>query len=249
MMILIKPNSSNPKTGDIPQIMIGRSKAEGLESCKGCPMLSEKMGGTGQKTNCYHWGGSSQMGHIAMVKANQRDPKKLREDLDYQLSSPKVSRQAKYVRLAVGGDPSILGRGKVQEIGETVLKHGFRGTLGYTHFYDSRGSDLVGLVMASVESLEDADHAVDSGWRVAVVLDAIHPDLVASRSRRFKGSPLWTGQTFKTPKGRQITICPSQAGATVKDSRGKDRPIDCNTCGMCDATKQKGGPIIGFLKH
>lgn len=248
-MILVTPNSTNTKTGDIPQIMIGRSKAEGLESCKGCPMLSSKMGGTGEKTDCYHWGGSSQMGHISMARANERDPQKLREDLDYQLSSPKVSRQAKYVRLAVGGDPAILGRDKVQEIGDTVARHGFKGVLGYTHFYNSKGADLKGLVMASVESLDDADLAVGSGWRAAVILDAIHPDLTLARSGRFKGSPLWTGQRFTTPKGRQITICPSQTGATVKDARGNERPIDCNNCGMCDATTNKGGPVIGFLKH
>lgn len=249
MMILVTPNSKNPKTGDIPQIMIGRTKAESLESCKGCPMLSKKMGGTGDKTDCYHWGGSSQMGHLAMSKANERDPQKLREDLGYQLSSPKVSRQARYVRLAVGGDPSALGRKKVQEIGNTVLKHGFVGMLGYTHFFDTKGAHLKGLVMASVESLEDADRAVDNGWRAAVILDAKHPDLVTSRSGRFSDAPLWTGQTFETPSGRRATVCPSQTGATVKDVRGNDRTIDCNICGMCDATNTKGGPVIGFLKH
>lgn len=251
--ILISPNSSNRKTGNIPQIMIGRSKAEGLDSCKGCPMLSKKMGGAGEKTNCYHWGGSSQMGHISMAKANDKDPDKLREDLSFQLSSPKVSRQAQYVRLAVGGDPSALGRERVEEITATVKGHGFNGALGYTHFYRGKGSDLKGLVMASVESLEDADRAVDDGWRSAVVLDALHPDLALARLRRkagrFKGSPLWTGQDFTTPKGRRVTVCPSQTGATVKDARGNQRPIDCNTCGMCDATQTKGGDIIGFLKH
>lgn len=247
--ILVSPNSKNPKTGDIPQIMIGGSKAEGLDSCKGCPMLSKKMGGKGEKTKCYHWGGSSQMGHISMAKANDKDPDKLREDLSYQLSSPKVSRQAQYVRLAVGGDPSALGRERVEEITETVKGHNFKGALGYTHFYRGRGSDLKGLVMASVESLEDADRAVDGGWRAAVVLDAVHPDLALSRAKRFDGAPLWTGQDFTTPKGRRVTVCPSQAGATVKDARGNPRPIDCNTCGMCDATQNKGGDIIGFLKH
>ena len=247
--ILISPNSKNPKTGGIPQIMIGGSKAEGLDSCKGCPMLSEKMGGKGEKTKCYHWGGSSQMGHISMAKANDKDPDKLREDLSYQLSSPKVSRQAQYVRLAVGGDPSALGREWVEEITETVKAHNFKGALGYTHFYQGKGSDLKGLVMASVESLEDADRAVDSGWRSAVVLDAVHPDLALARAKRFGGAPLWTGQDFTTPKGRRVTVCPSQTGATVKDARGNPRPIDCNTCGMCDATQSKGGDIIGFLKH
>ena len=247
--ILIAPSSKNSKTGNIPQIMIGRSKAEGLGSCKGCPMLSKEMGGAGEKTNCYHWSGSSQMGHISMAKANDKDPDKLREDLSLQLSSPKVSSEAQYVRLAVGGDPSALGQERVKEITETVKAHNFKGALGYTHFYQGKGSDLKGLVMASVESLEDADRAVDDGWRSAVVLDAVQPGLAPSRANRFKGSPLWTGQDFTTPKGRRVTVCPSQAGATVTDARGNQRPIDCNTCGMCDATQAKGGDIIGFLKH
>lgn len=229
--------------------MIGRTKAEGLESCKGCPMLKKSMGGSGEKTNCYHWGGSSQMGHSAMIRANAKDPEKKREDLALQLASPKVSRSARYVRLAVGGDPSALSRDEVLSMGETCNQNGFVGMLGYTHFFDTKGAHLKGLVMASVESLEDADRAVDNGWRSAVILDAKHPDLVTSRSGRFSDAPLWTGQTFETPSGRRVTVCPSQTGATVKDVRGNDRPIDCNTCGMCDATKTKGGPIIGFLKH
>ena len=56
---LVSPKSTNPKTGNIPQILVGRTKAEGHKSCEGCPMLSKKLGGKGEKTKCYHWGGSS----------------------------------------------------------------------------------------------------------------------------------------------------------------------------------------------
>lgn len=246
---LVSPKSTNPKTGNIPQILVGRTKAEGHKSCEGCPMLSKKLGGKGEKTKCYHWGGSSQLGHIAMIKANAKDETKHREDLDYVLGSHEVSRYANYVRLAVGGDPSAFSRDKVIKMGETVKRHRFKGMLGYTHFSEGRGSHLKGLVMASCDDLESADKMVDKGWRVAAILPVMAPDIQPSKAGRFKGSKKWEGEKFSTPSGRNVTICPAQRGAEVTLPNGRKAPITCNECGMCDATQNKGGDIIGFFQH
>lgn len=240
--------SSQPKTGDTPQIAIGRTKAEGLASCKGCSMLSRKLGGTGDKTKCYHWGGSSQLGHIAMAKANEKDPYKTREDIWAALDSNKLSAHANYIRLAVGGDPSALALEQVEDI-RAAGKHYGLGVLGYTHFPEGKGAHLKGQVMASCDDLETADRVVDSGWRAAVMLDALIPDITPSKAARFKGLKKWEGEKFSTPAGRKVTICPAQTGAEITLRNGRKKKVQCNDCGMCDAAGRKGGDIIGFLKH
>ena len=46
--------SKNPKTGNIPQGYVGQTIDLAKKSCDGCPL---------KETACYHWKGSSQMGH------------------------------------------------------------------------------------------------------------------------------------------------------------------------------------------
>ncbi len=247
--ILASPTSKNPKTGDIPQIYIGSTKEQGLDSCRGCPMLKKSMGGTGEKTYCYHWGGAAQLGHNALIRANRKDPEKRRQNLDWVLKDRKVSRNAKYVRLAVGGDPAALTLKQVTDIIDTVKDNGFVGTLGYTHFWNTRGKHLKGLLMASTENLADADDAVDNGWRTSVMVNYRLSGMNDSRNGRFKELPVYNDEKITTPSGRRVVVCPAQTNKKVKNARGQLVDIDCNSCGMCDAAGNKGGPIIGFLKH
>ena len=245
--------SSQPKTGDMGQIAIGRTKDEGLASCKGCSMLSKKLGGTADKTKCYHWGGSSQLGHISMAKANAKDPDKVRENIWSALDPDsglknKLSAHANYIRLAVGGDPSALELEQVEDIRAAADHYGL-GVLGYTHFPEGKGAHLKGEVMASADDLESADRMVDAGWRVAVMLKAMIPDIKPSKAGRFKDLKKWEGQKFSTPSGRSVTICPAQTGAEITLRNGRKKRVQCNDCGMCDAKQRKGGDIIGFLKH
>ena len=91
--------------------------------------------------------------------------------------------------------------------------------------------------MASVESMDDADRAIDAGWRAAVVLPVKGQD---STHNRVKDIPTWNGEDFTTPKGRRIVVCPAQRPELRKD---------CNTCGLCDPTQHAGVQAIGFLQH
>ena len=237
---LFTPQSKQPKTGNMPQGHVGETRDEARASCEGCKFL---------KDGCYHWFGSSQLAQGSMQKAHAKDKHKRRSDLGEVLKDSAVS--ANFVRIAVGGDPNVFTVSQMDEWRNTAREYGLKGLLGYTHFPETKGSHLKGLVMGSCDTLEQADRVMDSGWRVAVVVPAIDPKARPSKSKRWerKGLKTWSGETFTTPKGRRITICPNQAGATIKERNGRSRPVTCNDCGMCDATTRKGGDAIGFLLH
>ena len=104
--------STNTKTGDIPQGYVGQTIELAKESCEGCPILSK----------CYHWKGSSQLGHISMTKGYaKRGP----EAYSLEAVLPKSVRSANYARGAVGGNPHVISR-------ETV--HGWFKTLKDAEF-------------------------------------------------------------------------------------------------------------------
>lgn len=259
--ILCSPESKNPKTGNIPQVYIGRTKEETEASCRGCPMFKEDPEtGEAQKSECYYHSGSAQMGHGALRNSYNKG----RKNDDLALVIQSSSRSAQYVRLAVGGDPQALTLEQVQSVWKTAKDNGFKGVLGYTHFSEPRsfvhkgkkgtndGSHLKGLVMASCDDMEQADRMVDKGWRAAVVVPAIIPGAKPSKAKRWeaKGMKPWNGETFTTPKGRKVTLCPAQTGGQVKNAlSGRMEDITCNTCGMCDPSRRKGGDVIGFLMH
>jgi hypothetical protein len=123
--------SKNPKTGNIPQGYVGETIDKAKASCTGCPMLH---------TVCYHWKGSSQLGHHQMAKgfANGND-----YSLKYALS--KSVRSAQYIRAAVGGDPSVFTREQVEQWNLEAKAEGFKGIIMYTHFPETKGSHLKGL--------------------------------------------------------------------------------------------------------
>ena len=183
---------------------------------------------------CYHHNGTPRMAHASMQRAFiKSSPGR------YSLLSAvaKSVRTARYVRGAVGGDPNVFARDTVTGWIKDIQSAGMKGLLLYTHFWSSKGSHLKGLAMASVESMDDADRAIDAGWRVAVVLPVKGQD---STHGRVKDVPVWDGEEFTTPKGRRVNVCPAQRPGSRKD---------CNTCGMCDATSHPGVQAIGFLQH
>ena len=211
--------SKNPKTGNIPQGYVGQTIDLAKKSCDGCPL---------KETACYHWKGSSQMGHGAMTRGYVKDPE--RYTLESAIS--KSVRSANYVRGAVGGDPSVFTRKVVQSQHDTIKKHGFRGMILYTHFPDGKGKHLKGLAMGSCD-LDGADKLVNDGWRVAAVLP-----MKMDGVKKFKDVPVWDGREFQTAEGKKVVICPAQT----------KRGVDCNHCGLCDPTKE-ATDIIGFLMH
>lgn len=213
------PTSKNRKTGNIPQGYVGQTIDKAKKTCVGCPLLEK---------SCYHWKGSSQMGHGSITRSYAKDPE--RYSLDSALE--KSARSARYARGAVGGDPSALSREDVQEQTDKIKAAGLRGMLLYTHFPNGKGEHLKGLAMGSCD-LSEADSLLDKGWRVAAVLP-----MKMDGVKKFKDVPVWDGRPFTTDDGRKVVICPAQT----------KRGVDCNSCGLCDATRDVA-PVIGFLQH
>jgi len=211
--------SKNPKTGNIPQGYVGQTIDIAKSSCTGCPL---------KDTSCYHWKGSSQLGHNAMTRGYAKKPE--RYSLESALS--KSVRSARYARGAVGGDPSVFTREQVQEYHDKVKEAGLRGLILYTHFAEGKGEHLKGLAMASC-AVKDADKHVNKGWRAAAILP-----MKMEGVTKHAGTPVYDGRKFTTPEGRRVPVCPAQT----------KRGVDCNSCGLCDPTKD-AADVIGFLMH
>ena len=231
MKMLWRPTSGNKKTGNIPQGYLGETKEDTEKSCEGC-LWRRKDKKTGKGGGCYYWQGQTQGAHESMRQRAQRFP----EEYTFEYAVKNARRAARYMRAAVGGDPSALTRPVVQGWHDSAKAAAFKGMLIYTHFFDTKGAHLKGLAMASVDTLEDADRAVADGWRAAVTITT--EKAPGSRKPQLKNVPEWSGQKYKTPKGEHITLCPAQVGRK-----------DCNTCGLCDPTEHEGVKIIGFLVH
>ena len=183
---------------------VGATMEETRNSCKGCPMLESK--------ECYAYSGNVVRGHKSMIKAYARGK-------DYSLKNAlsKSLRSAKMARFAAIGDPSALGIDYINKAVDAVKSVGLA-PVGYTHF-PKRHPELAGVFMASVHTLEEADEAIDAGFRAAVVLPPAH-----------------VGK-FTTPKGRKGIVCP----AMVAD-------VTCNDCRQCDGSNGSG-LVIGFPNH
>lgn len=231
MSMLWRPTSRNTKTGNIPQGYVGETIQETNASCAGCKWR-RKDPQTNEGGGCYYWQGQTQGGHAAMRRRAEDYPEEY--TLGYALANAR--RAARYVRGAVGGDPNIFDRTTVQRWHNAVRKAGLKGMLIYTHFFDTRGSHLKGLSMASTDTLAQADRAVDAGWRATVTITSHKAP--GSRKPQLKHTPEWNGEQYTTPNGRAVVLCPAQVGRR-----------DCNTCGLCDPLSHPHVPVIGFLIH
>jgi len=226
--VTARGRSTNTKTGDIPQITLtsplvnAQSWPEVKEklrsSCKGCPLLTQENG-----SKCYAWAGRSVMGTASMMKSALAKPER------YSMKEALRTRKAhvRAVRLSPIGDPSAALPEVFTSVVKTIRDNGLR-VLAYTHFWKTRGSHLKGQVMASCDSLEDADLAVDLGWRATVVIPSSWPKEQAQGV---------------TPGGNRFVVCP----AMLSKARGKAKPTQCNDCKLCDATLS--GPIVAFPDH
>ena len=148
MSMLWRPTSNNRKTGNIPQGYVGKTKAETETSCAGCAWRRKdpitKTGG-----GCYYWQGQTQGAHQSMRVRALEHPKEY--TLEYALANAR--RAARYIRAAVGGDPNIFKRDEVLSWHKKARKAGMRGMLIYNHFFETKGKHLLGLTMASCDTL------------------------------------------------------------------------------------------------
>ena len=202
--------TSNTKTGPVPTLAIGRTREESKASCVGCKHLTNKT--------CYAQNGTVAMGHNAMVKAYAKDPEpERRYSLRRALANRRLS--AKMVRLGSIGDPGALPGGYLARVLDVIKGEGLD-PVGYTHHWRGR-PDLAGLLMASVDTLHEADEAIRAGFRAAVVLPWD-----------------WKARRFTTPEGHVGIVCPAILKPDV---------VTCNTCRLCNGAK--AGPVIGFPDH
>ena len=220
MRYLCTATSKNSKIGNVPQIWIGATREESRQSCRdvGCPLLHKKHGGQGGDGApvCYAQHGTPSFGHSAMARAAARG-----KDYSLVTALDHASRSARMVRLGAIGDPAALAPIDGAFIRRMVARAGMS-LVGYTHGWVlASATQWRGRIMASCDSLEDADRAIDAGWRATVVLPSDHE-----------------GRIFSTPARHTGIVCP----AILKPGK-----VTCNTCRLCDGSKD--GPVIGFPDH
>jgi hypothetical protein len=142
---------------------------------------------------------------------------------DYTLATALKNRlqSARAVRMSGGSDSSATHPSVYRQWYSQVKAAGLA-WLDYTHFWKTRGNWLKGLALASCESWEEAHEAVKAGWRAAVHVSTL-PELQGKHA------------------GLKYTLCPAQR-------KGRQKPVTCNTCRLCDASKPVV-PVIVFLNH
>ena len=226
----VQSKSSNSKTGNIPQIGMGSSPEECIKSClaTGCEGVPKKFGGKGE-WKCYALMGLAWTGARSAWKKYATDPSR------YELHAALAKRhkKAKAVRLGSIGDPSALSPKQAKEIRQAIKEAGLF-LIGYTHGWRF-AHHWKGHIMASCNSLEEADEAIDAGWSPTIIMP-----------KDFEGTgPM--KNIFHTPKGRKGIMCPNQVHKKlIKSGKSKKAsPITCNDCKKCDP---KGAPI-GFYLH
>jgi hypothetical protein len=218
MIILWSPNSDNVKTGDVPTAWVGASKEETRASCAGCKLAPREEGGDG---TCYAWSGTPAIARASITKAAARGADR---SLERALAERRAD--ARMVRVSALGDAGRAGAETAARIVAKVAAAGLA-LVGYTHHW--REEDVAaawrGRLMASVETLAQADEAAAAGWRAAAVVPEDYP------------------RTGTTPAGRRVVVCPAQ----VAEGTSGARPVTCNTCRLCDAARP--GPVIAFREH
>ena len=257
------PQSTNPKTGNVPQAYIGNSLEGCKSSCRnsGCKLfqydyLSKKIKEATKKELelnylCYAWQGAVKLSLYQILNTKERlkdilavtlekqdsgekltikEKNKMKEaqerySLDYALKNRHV--RAKAVRLSAIGDPGVVSYQEATQLKIKTQKEGI-GILGYTHSWKQGHAEKIwkGWLLASCDNMQEADLALDKGWRVSVVL----PHKFVGQGKK--------QNIFTTPKGRKGIVCPAMVTKGL---------VDCNTCLLC--VGQKTGPVIGFPNH
>lgn len=210
--ILWLARTNNAKTGDTPTAFIGKTRKETLQSCKGCEQLTNK--------NCYAWFGTVGIWSLTHIhRAIKKDSQK------YSLSNALAHRHpdARMVRVSAIGDPARANPRELFSAKELAKQLGLA-FVGYTHFHKEKGAHrLKKLLMASCDTLEDADAAVKRGWRATAIVPYD-----------------FQGKRFITPAGHTAVICPAQS---------KPGEITCNDCLLCDASRRTTFQVIAFRDH
>ncbi len=161
-------STRNQKTGIIPTMYVGASRAETWASCEGCNLRPDAGGG------CYAWGGNSVRGANSVQKAHANG-----RPGDLTAALERAPRSAKAVRFGAIGDPARVGRHSLLADIDLARGEGFK-VLGYTHHW--REEPLTGCLkrsfLASCETAEQAREAQSKGWLVALAGPESAPGMV-----------------------------------------------------------------------
>lgn len=146
--------SDNEKTGNVPTLSVGATRAESIASCEGCPQLAD--GG------CYSQFGTPAMGHDSAVKARTRTG-------HWEIVRPILERHknARMLRVSAIGDPARANQARLALALDVARAEGLA-IVGYTHF-PREAPHLRGVLMASVDSFTAARDPALAGWRKAIV--------------------------------------------------------------------------------
>jgi hypothetical protein len=209
--ILWLSRTSNRKTGDVPTAFIGKTVHQALRTCKGCNLLKQK--------DCYAWFGTVVWGFKHIIKAYKQSPHKY--TFLYALANRAPT--AKMIRIGAIGDPSRARKKDLLSAYKLAKQLGLA-FVGYTHFHrDAEAWRLRKLLMASCDSITEADEAVARGWRATAIVPYD-----------------FEGKRFVTPAGNHAVICPAQS---MPDK------FTCNDCLLCDADKKTKFKIVAFKDH
>ncbi len=224
--ILWVGRTTDRKTGPIPMGYIGGSREESLATCRGCPLLRKRDGGSHVPGDplCNAQYGTLGLGHTAMIRGMREHPSRDRS-LERALGDRWAG--AHYVRFPALGDPARISLAVLRRVLRQIRDSGLA-ILGYTHFWrevgksSAKGRLLRRYFMASCGSLQEADEAIADGWLPTVIMPYTQPAGV-----------------IKTPAGHPAVLCPAQT------PKGKVAKVTCNACGLC-ARQQNPGLVILF---
>ena len=239
--ILVQSTTRNKKTGNVPTIIVGQTAEETLQSCidSGCAVLPEKLGGSGEykklgiKSPCYAHNGPVAWATKSIRRAIDKGTRTI-EDYSLENGFRMSARTARVFRLSSIGDCSALSHEQMKEIVSTGERYNLK-PMGYTAGWKRKGKEyLKKWVLASNFTMEQADKAIDSGWRSTVILP---------KDTDYK--------TFVTPAGNKGIVCPEQTQQRINPDVTPRNKITCNTCGLCSEGNQHKSKfkVIGFINH
>lgn len=215
--------SSNRKTDNIPQQVIGVDKEESHFTCHGCLLFEE--------TTCYSQFGTPAIGFSQTRRAALERGK----DKSFEYALENRAKDAKMFRMGAIGDPGSIAEDVYLKHDQAARDEGL-GVLSYTHQWHWQHAEfLKGKALASCDNWKDVVDSTSEGWRAAMHVD--------------ENEEIFNGKTIKeAPQGNvdgiNYFLCPAQR----KEHLG-GREAFCNDCGLCDGEKKSNVDAIIFIQH
>ena len=203
------PSYTNIKTGECIAQYVGQTRQESIATCEGCELLRTVE----EKGPCYSQWGTVAWSHSSMIRSHSQG----RNDYSFEgaIQRDKKSK-AQFIRLGAIGDPSATSKKEIAKI----RKYGLP-VIGYTHFWEGRGSHLRDICLASCGSVEEADLAVAKGWRATIIVPKDYDTPVSF-----------------SPKNNRIVLCVN----------AQNKKFKCADCLLCVAGDRymASAPIIAL---